>query len=585
MAPIVNNLQWKIGGESGFGIKVTGQMFTRACIRGGLWTFDYTEYPSLIRGGHNSFQVIVRDRPVHAPVRTVNLLVALNGETVSLHQNDLAPGSGVLYDPSEVEQDVSDLPRRGVVLFAVPMNTLAREAGGNILMRNVVALGSSMGLFHYDFRFLEEVIHVAFDRKGTSVVDTNIKAARAGFDYVSQRFSQHFPFFLKSVKSEQRMVITGNTAICLGALKAGLGFFAGYPMTPTTSILSFLAKHASETGMVVRHAEDEIAVINSAIGAAYAGVRSMVATAGGGFSLMVEGVGLAAMVEAPIVIVEGQRPGPSTGLPTWTGQGDLQFILHASQDEFPRIVIAPGDVNECFYSAFHAFNLAERYQTPVFILTDKFLAESHLSIPRFETKHLTYDRGLVDHEPAAEPNGIYKRYRLTDTGISPRTLPGTPGGVHIANSDEHDEYGFVDETVVNRVAMMEKRMRKTVTALRGLPMPTLYGPQHADLTLIGWGSTKGPVLDALKILNKSGLAVNFLHFVYLHPLPIERLMPLFRSMKTSVIIENNSTGQFGQHLKAQVGFLPEGTILKYDGRPFLTDDVVERVLGLLKAQP
>ncbi len=578
----VNHLQWKIGGEAGFGIKITGQMFARMCLRAGLHVFDYTEYPSLIRGGHNAYQVLASDQPVHAPVVPVDLLVALNQETVTLHHDELAAGAGLVYDVEQSDLSVEGLQSHGVLLFPVPLVKLAKEAGGNPLMRNVVALGVSAALVQLDPQYLSGVIDTAFRRKGESVLQANQKAANAGYAYAQQHFSKMFSHSLAPIQNDPRIVITGNTAIALGAIQAGCTYYAAYPMTPSTSILSFLAKHAEKIGMVVRHAEDEIAVINSAIGAAYAGARAMVGTAGGGFALMVEGFGLAGMVEVPVVVVVGQRPGPATGLPTWTGQADFQFILHAAQDEFPRIIIAPGDVNECFSETFQAFNLAERYQTPVVVLTDKLLGESHMSVPPFATKHLRYDRGEVVHQPQPDANGFFPRYHATDSGVSPRTLPGTPGGVHVANSDEHDAYGFVDETAANRRTMMEKRMRKLQTVLKDIPMPTLYGPRQADCTIVSWGSTKGAILDALPVLQAQGLRVNFLHFLYLHPLPIERLVPLFRSIQMTLVVENNATAQFAQHLKEQIGLLPEATLLKYDGRPFFPSEIVAKVHSIMR---
>lgn len=292
---------------------------------------------------------------------------------------------------------------------------------------------------------------------------------------------------------------------------------------------------------------------------------------------MVEGVGLAAMTETPLVIVEGQRPGPSTGLPTWTSQSDLQFILHAGQDDFPRIVIAPGDVNECFYAVFQAFNLAEKYQLPVFVLTDKFLGESAMSVEPFATEHLRHERGMLVRSVSAETSGQFRRYAVTHDGVSPRTFPGVPGGVHTANSDEHDEFGAVNESAANRVAMMEKRMRKLTTALADISVPALYGPPSTDLTLISWGSTKGLALEALDMVRNASAKVNLLHFVYLDPLPVQKLEALLRSCKATMVLENNLTGQFAQHLKQAVGLIPEHVLRKYDGRPFFPEEIAQKI--------
>lgn len=577
----VNDFQWMIGGESGFGIKVTGQMFSRLCVRGGLNIFDYTEYPSLIRGGHNAFQVTVGEQPVFAPRFGVDLLVALNQETVDRHLAQLVHGGAILYDPDAKLAVQKESQQEHAVQFAVPLAKIAKQAGGTILMRNTVALGASVGLLKFDMRLLEAVMHTAFDRKGEETVAKNIEAARAGFAYVQHLYAEEFPFSLKAVQQTNRLVMNGNNAISIGAVSAGCKFYASYPMTPTSGILSYLAKHAQETGMVVRHAEDEISAINSAIGASYAGVRSMVGTAGGGFSLMVEAVGLAAMTETPLVIVEGQRPGPSTGLPTWTSQADLQFVLHAGQDDFPRVVLAPGDAQEAFYVTHQAFNVADQYQTPVFVLTDKFLSESHTSIAPFATEHVHIDRGALLQEVPARADGMFARYAPTPTGVSPRVFPGTPNGIFTANSDEHDVYGTVNDESANRILMMNKRMKKMETASLTMPLPTLYGPQNAKLTLVGWGSTKGPMLAAAQELQAKGKSVNVLHFVYLHPLPVERLLPMFRRLTCALMIENNATGQFAAHLKQTIGFVAEGSLSKYDGRPFFPHEIVNKALALV----
>ncbi len=572
----INNLQWMIAGEAGFGIKVTGQMFSRLCVRGGLSIFDYTEYPSLIRGGHNAFQVVVSDAPVRSPRHGVDLLIALNQDTLVRHRHQLLPGSGVLYDPDQQEMRTDVAERPGVRFLPVPLAAIARQQGGTLQMRNAVALGASVGLLNYDLALLESVLHTAFDRKGEAVVRQNLAAARAGFAFAEKMFSNEFPFVLKPVGTPAQMVMTGNTAVALGAIAAGCRFFAGYPMTPTTSILTYLAKQAERTGMVVRHMEDEIAAINAAVGASYAGVRTMVATAGGGFSLMVEGLGLAAMTETPLVIVVGQRPGPSTGMPTWTGQGDLQFVLHAGQDEFPRVVIAPGDPAEHFYATAAAFNFADRFQLPVFLLTDKFAGESHQSVDPFSLDHVQHDRGAVERNPH-ETHGAFARYRTTENGVSPRTLPGTPHGQHTVNSDEHDEFGAVTEEAAARTEIMQKRLRKIESLRKEVPPPMLYGPADAPLTLIGWGSTKGPMLDAMDWLSDHDIRVNVLHFVYLYPLPLAKLTQLLARLHRSLLIENNLTRQFGQQLQLAANFVPEAVLCKSDGRPFLPSDIVAKV--------
>ena len=568
----LNNFQLKVGGEAGFGIMSIGQLFAKLCSRSGRWIFDYPEYPSLIHGGHNIDQVTVGEHPVHAPIRDVHLLIAMNQETIDLHRDELAPGAGILFDPEQPGIRVDDLKERGIRLFPVPLETLSHKAGTETT-KNIVAFAAAAGLLNADRKLVEGVVNDEFKDKGEIAMRHNAAALDLGYTHAEEHFSKDFPWVLPSGEGPKRMNITGNTAVAMVAIQAGCKFYVAYPMTPATSVLSYLAKVGEKYGMVVRHAEDEIGVINAAIGAGYAGVRAMVGTSGGGFALMTEGVGLSAMLEVPIVILEGQRPGPSTGLPTWTAQADLQFVLRSSQGEFPRIIFAPGDVNESFYLTVQAFHLAEKYQVPVFVLTDKFLAESTETVAPFQTAGLRINRGAIEQKPKPDANGMFSRYRLTDSGVSPRTLPGTPGGVHVANSDEHDEYGFVDETAENRIAMMDKRMRKAHAIADEMGEPVLYGPKKADLTLVTWGSTKGPAIDALPLLAARDRSVNLLHFSAIFPLPLEKVESRLRQCKKVMMVEGNATGQFAQLLKEQVGLIPDATFFQYDGRPFFPSDI------------
>lgn len=585
MATPTTAFTWKIGGPSGGGMRITGLMFSRLCVRHGYHFHDYAEYPSLIHGGHHSFQVTVSPEPVRSPHASVDMLVAFHQETLDQHAGELAPNAVVLYDADDQSINIGNLGASGAHLLPIPFVRLAKANGGSSLMQNIVALGATAALMGADTAILESVIHTAFDRKGEQVVGGNIRSAHAGYAYVKEQAKVHVPFHLAKKQEPARLVLTGNTGVALGAVEAGVTYFAGYPMTPTTSILTFLAGKAEELGIVVRQPEDEISVINGAIGASYAGARAMVATSGGGFSLMVEGVGLANMTETPLVIVLGQRPGPSTGLPTWTSQADLRFALHASQDEAPRILVAPGDAEECFYATFNACNLAEKYQLPVFLLTDKFLGECSSDVTPLSEQHLVVHRGAIEEHPQENERGLFARYRDTETGVSPRTLPGTPGGVFIANSDEHDAYGIVSEDRANRKTMMTKRAKKLRTAVGELPLPVLYGDHSADVTLIGWGSTKGPLLDAAAILRRRGASVNVLHFVYVWPFPNERLKPLLKGLAKTIGVENNSSGQFCGLLKEACGFVVDDMVTQDDGRPFfadvLADTLSERIAKLL----
>lgn len=575
---VVNNFQWKIGGEAGYGIMSSGAMFSQLMLRAGLYVFDYPEYPSLIRGGNNTYLVRASGEKIYSQVWPINLLVALNQETVELYKETLSSDAGVIYNTDNTKLDRSKF-KPTIQLFPIPLDTIAEKEGGSKIMRNTVAIGASLALLGNDFTLLREVINSAFLSKkdGQKIAESNIKAAQAGYDYVKNNFREPFNYKLDKLQNTGHLVITGNEAMTWGAIRAGCKFFAAYPMTPASSILHNMAQQARNYNMVVKHAEDEIAAINMACGAGYTGVRAMTAAAGGGFSLMVEALGMAAMMEIPLVIVEAMRPGPSTGMPTWTGQGDLKFLLSASQDDFPRFVMAPGDVEECFYLIQEAFNLAEKYQTPVLIITDKYLAESRKWVERFDMNKTKIQRGEVLTFDQLVKTSDYQRYLETKTGVSPRSLPGTPSGEHMANSDEHNEKGFSEEGSDVRIKMMDKRWRKMETAKNDFPEPNLIGEKKADYTLIGWGSTKGPILDAMKMLAGKGIKTNYLPIVYLNPFPSKKVGEIMRKAKKTVLIENNQSAQLACLIKEKTGLDVNYELLKYDGRPFYPEEIFNSI--------
>ncbi len=477
---------WKIGGPAGYGIKSVGTMFARALMRQGLYVFAYDEYPSLIRGGHNSYEVTVSPESLHSTRRPVSLLVCLDQMTFDEHRHEVAEDGAALVNQGQVTASDNELPGNANV-YAIPLDEIVVSLKGEKVMRNMVALGASFGLLGGDFAALKEMIELTFEKKGKEI-ELNVQLAKAGFDYVAQHIQHEFSYRIKPQKNPGRMFMGGNEGISWGAIKAGCKLYAAYPMTPASSILHNLATLAREYALVVKHCEDEISAINTAIGAGYAGIRAMTGTSGGGFSLMSEAYGMAAEMEIPVVLVNATRPGPSTGMPTWTGQGDLRFVLHSSQDEFPRFVLAPGSVEQCFEMTQVAFDLAERYQTPVVILTDKELAESYLSIDGLDTKSRRLDRGQVVGAGELKAGEPFRRYRVdVADGVSPRTIPGTEYGMHVANSDEHNEVGFSEEGSDMRVKQMDKRFRKLDDAQRHIPQPELEGERHADITIVSWG--------------------------------------------------------------------------------------------------
>ncbi len=566
------DLNWRIGGEAGFGIMISGKIFSLAFSRGGYHVFDYTEYPSLIRGGHNVFTARISSKPVFCSSNHVDLLVALNKQTLDIHRPWLKVDGAVIYDKDETQIDQVSIGN--LATYPLPLTKLAEQSGGRIML-NSVALGASIAVVGYDFSQLETAIYDVFKPKSRKVATENVKAAKSGYDYIRDNFSLE-ETKLKILTNRNQLLVTGNEAVAIGAIAAGCKFYAAYPMTPASSILHFFAAYQREFNLVVKHAEDEIAVVNMACGAAFAGVRSMVATSGGGFCLMTEGLGQAGIAEIPIVIVECQRPGPATGMPTWTEQGDLQFILNAAQGEFPRFVLAPGDVSECFYLAAKAFNLAEKYQTPVLIILDKHLSESHMTTPYFDLSRISIDRGelLTNNWYKSER---YLRYKLTNSGVSPRSIPGQLNAVHLCNSYEHNEYGFASELSENRSQMSKKRWRKLELAKSEKLTPSLHGNSEANLTLISWGSTKGAILEAIKLLSAKGISANFLHLNCLSPFPSETVQKVLSKAKKTLLVEDNFTGQLGRLIREKTGIGLKNQLLKYDGRQFFAENLAEQI--------
>ena len=395
----------------------------------------------------------------------------------------------------------------------------------------------------------------------------NFKAARAGYEWAQQNFRGDFDYHLSPISDVKRMLLTGNEALALGAIAAGCKFIATYPMTPATSIMEYMAAKAKDLNLIVVASEDEISAINMIIGAGYAGVRAMTATSGGGFCLMVEGLGLAGMTETPIVVVDGQRPGPAIGLPTRTEQGDLEFVLHASHGEFPRAVLAPATIEDAFWLTIKAFNLAEKYQLPVILLTDQHLASSYATVDRFNLSKVTIDRGLLFSAGEAGESE-YMRHKITKSGISPRAFPGQEGTLVVTDSDEHDEEGHLIEDAETRIQMVQKRMRKLFSLKKEIVPPQLYGPKKADTTLIGWGSTYGAIREAVDMLHAERASVNLLHLNELWPFPAEAVADALDSARNSYVIESNATGQLSHLIQREAGRKVSGRILKYDGRPF-----------------
>lgn len=571
-----NKVNWKLGGEAGFGINVAGNMFAKACARGGLSVLTYNEYPSLIRGGHNTSQVRVDAEQIHSQAAEVNILVALNKETVEKHKGELSEDAAIIYDGEEFEIKQSDV-KKGNLLCNVPLSKIAEQP----LMRNTVALGASIALVDYDFEILASLIKESFARKGDEVIKSNLNAAKAGYEHVKKNY-KNFNYTLSKISSKKQMYICGNDAMGLGAIKAGCKFLSAYPMTPASGIMHYFVSKEAEHNVVMKHAEDEIAAINMAIGASFAGARAMTATSGGGFSLMVEALGMAGCIETPLVVVDVQRPGPSTGMPTWSDQGDLRFVLHSSQGDFPRIVFAPGDIDECFFGMVDAFNLAEKYQLPVIVLSDKHLGESFFTNNVFDDKDVKIERGLLLSDKDLLKIKDYNRHMFTKDGISPRAVPSQKNGVFASASYEHDEYGTICESSENRIKMMDKRFKKLDAAAKDIPLPVIYGDKKAELTIIGWGSTKGAILDALNELKKEGINANFMQILYISPFASNYVAEILNKAKNTLIVECNYSGQLAGVIRENTGIEIQNKLLKYDGRPFYAEEIVKKAKEILK---
>ncbi|MFC1957481.1 2-oxoacid:acceptor oxidoreductase subunit alpha [Chloroflexota bacterium] len=565
--PIDTNFM--VGGEAGQGVQSVGFILAKVFARGGYHVFADQDYESRVRGGHNFFRVRVKDARIEAIAEPVDVLIALNKESIDLHQQELADNGVIIFDEDKVK-DISNNDN----LSGVPLERLAQEKAGNKLMTNTVALGAALGLVKYDLDIVEQILQEHFG--ADEIGEGNIKAVRAGYEHIQQNFKGRFDYRLSPIGEEKRMLLTGNEAIALGAIAAGCKFMSAYPMTPASSIMEYMASKARDFGLVMVPAEDEISAINMIIGASYAGVRAMTATSGSGFSLMVEGLGLAGVTETPIVVVNAQRPGPAIGLPTRTEQSDLEFALYASQGEFPRSILAPATVEDAFWLTIKAFNIADKYQLPVILLTDHHLASSYATVDKFDLSKVTIDRGLLFSAGEAGGND-YKRYQITKSGISPRAFPGQEGALVVADSDEHSEEGHPIEDAEARTQMMRKRMRKLFNLKKEIAPPRLYGPQKAEITLIGWGSTYGAIREAVDILHREHVNVNSLHFNELWPFPVDAVTGILDKARKSYVVENNATGQLAHLIKAETGRGTSGKILKYDGRPFTPAYIAEEI--------
>ena len=561
-----------IGGAAGQGIATPGNILARMFVRRGLHLYAYNAYQSIIRGGHIFLTIRVSDQEVGNHGDKLDLLLALNQDTMSRHLGLLGPGARAVYNSDTITPGES---AEGVQLCGLPVKELTNN-DRNKLVQNTVALGAFMHLCGLDFKILEEALALQFKRKGQEVVDQNVSVARAGFDYAAANFAA-FPDAIPT--GEKPLAVwTGNEALAMGGAAAGCKFYCAYPMSPATGVLHWMAKNAREVGIMVRQVEDEIGVANMAIGAAHAGCRTMCATSGGGFALMTEAIGAAAMMEIPLVFINVQRAGPSTGVPTKTEQGDLWQMLGASQGDFPRLIVAPYDALDAFNTMAEAFHLTDKLQCPALVLSDLLISEGTFSVdPGKINMQPKIDRGKLIREGSSNGNG-YKRYLSTEDGVAPRAIPGLEGYIHVVSTDEHDEDGvLISDEFTNphkRRESVERRARKMAGLEKEVAAPELQGPADADVTLIGFGSTDGVIREACEQLRDQGVTVNHLQVKWIVPFHAEVISNVINNAKRSIIVENNHSGQFYRYLRSETGLDVNGHVRKYDGEPFMPHHIV-----------
>ena len=625
----MNEVNWMAGGPQGAGVDSAANILGRACGYGGFYVYGRREYHSNIKGLHSYFHLRISDQEVHANVNDVDLLAAFDAETVVRHINEVVPNGGIIVDKELVGTKVFNIPtlpyefkdelhkyvdrkslgdtlsdfldgakEEGVHIFLIPYTDLLKQIAAKLgieklvtvtRMINVLTIGVSFALLKYDQSLIEKAVQTVFSDK-PKVADMNIVALREAYAYASHTFTNTFPRKLEKIDTtEKRIFLSGNQAVAMGKVLGGCRIQTYYPITPAADESEYLEAHEilkTKTGdgsIVVVQTEDEIAAINSASGACLAGARAATSTSGPGFSLMVEGLSWAGNCEVPVVVTYYQRGAPATGLPTRFGQADLQFTVHAGHGDFPRIVLASGDIEECFYDAALAFNYAERYQMPVIHLIDKALANSSQTYRFFDTSSFKIERGAILKESELKDQQ-YRRFEFTESGVSPRVFLGTRNGVHWYTGDEHNEVGHISEEPANRDMMVEKRMRKLETADREIHMGEklkVFGDEGSGNLVVSWGSPKGAILEAMNKLIQEGLSLKFLQIRMIHPFPKEHVAGLLKNATKIVTVENNYSGQLAEIIREKTGIQTNFRILKFNGRPITTTEVYSALKKVL----
>jgi 2-oxoglutarate/2-oxoacid ferredoxin oxidoreductase subunit alpha len=626
---VIKSFNWMAGGPQGSGVDTASNIFGLACGYGGLYVFGRREYHSNIKGLHSYFHQRISRQELLANVNDVDLLAAFDAETVVRHINEVSPEGGIIVDSKQLNTNVLNIPtfppefkdeiqkfmnekgvgetlkdwleyaqKRNVQVFIVPYMDLLKQIGQKLgitqlskitRMINVLTIGVSFALLKYDRALVENAVRATFSEKA-KIADMNAVALNQAYDYALDTFKNNFKHTLEKMEiKEERIFLTGNQAVAMGKILGGCRVQTYYPITPAADESEYLEAHeilktkGEDEAIIVIQTEDEIAAINSASGAALAGARAATSTSGPGFSLMVEGLSWAGNSEVPVVVTYYQRGAPATGLPTRHGQSDMRFVMHAGHGEFPRIVLASGDIKECFYDAAKVFNLAEKYQMPVIHLLDKAMANCSQTFPVFKYDKFKIDRGQMLTEKDIEGKE-YRRFQFTETGVSPRVPLGTKNGLHYYAGDEHNPMGHISEEPLNRRLMMEKRMKKLDLVEKEVPIEdklAFFGEETSENIVVSWGSPKGAIIEALDMLKEEGLNAGLLQVRMILPLPVEEIKKALEDKKRVIDIEHNFSGQLGQVIKEKTGIAPNYYILKYTGRPMTTTEVYDALKAVI----
>ncbi|MBD7942624.1 2-oxoacid:acceptor oxidoreductase subunit alpha [Psychrobacillus sp. FSL K6-2684] len=579
---MLQQLSWKVGGQQGEGIESTGEIFSMAMNRLGYYLYGYRHFSSRIKGGHTNNKICVRPTQVRTIPDNLDILVAFDQETIDVNYKELTEQSVILADAKFSPEAPEDCL---APMYIVPFTEIASELGTS-LMKNMVAIGATSALLNLDKAVFQSVVDEIFGKKGQEVVEKNMQAIQQGYDTMAQQLGDRLgEWEVAPADGNRRLFMIGNDAIAMGALAAGVRFMAAYPITPASEIMEYMIKKLPLFGGAVIQTEDEIAAATMAIGSNYGGVRAFTASAGPGLSLMMEAIGLSGMTEQPLVVVDTQRGGPSTGLPTKQEQSDLMQMIYGTHGEIPKVVIAPSTGEEAFYDTIQAFNIAEELQLPVIILSDLQLSLGKQTVEPFDYSKIEIRRGrlMIDEElPETEDKAYFKRYEVTEDGISPRVLPGMKHAIHHVTGVEHDETGKPSEAALNRKVQMDKRMKKLNYVNFDQPVYVNAPHEEADILFVGFNSTRGVLEELQQTLNENGVKVNHAHIRLIHPFPTAEMQPLVSKAKKVVVVENNATGQLANIIKMNVGGHDKiVSVLKYDGTPFLPLSLAKQVKEML----